>query len=166
MQTKQIYFKAIKIRTVTLFFHQNTYLHAWKLSGILHILVETIWDYSPDWTWCLCSGKTLTHCFLNTVHTNYLYHYKPFTRRSISSPLVTQFVTFQNVWRNNLIFQYNYKVCSYPTKNSGFFGGAFVCSDTKAPMSFCTLDVLFSDKEMNELMNKEEKSCLLQWSFQ
>lgn len=116
-KTKQIYFKPIKTRTTILFSTkilpfmpencQGSYLFWWK----------QCWGYSPDWTWCLCSDKTLTHCFLNTVHINYMYHYKPFTGRSILSPLVTQFVTFQNVWRNNLIFQYNYKVCSYPTEN-------------------------------------------------
>lgn len=61
--------KLLKPEPLPFFSHQNITLYSWKLSEILYILVEMMLRhlqgivvyYSPDWTWCLCSGKTLTH---------------------------------------------------------------------------------------------------------
>lgn len=46
-------------------------------------------------------------------------------------------------------------MCSYPTENS-FLGGAFVCSDTKAPMPFACLICCFLTKKWMSLRTKKK----------
>lgn len=95
-----------------------------------------------------------------------MYHYKTFTGRSISSPLVTCFLTFQNMWEGKLMFQIQLQGVFLSYRKQWFLWRHFCLLWHWSSCIFGTLDMLFSSKQVNEPTNKLKKSCLLLWSIQ